>query len=184
MFLWLTLNYSHDNCLPGFQALNAVLSEPEKRANAFKSGQRTDEDFYTWLETHPVQQGAFHRFMEAQFASLPTWLDVVDFKDEMGKDLTSSEVAFVDVGGGNGQQCASLQKKFPGIQGRIVLQDKPDVLNKALALDGVEKMSYDYLTEQPVKGKHLHLFARTEQDSCYSGVSPLLGDANVTPQLL
>lgn len=130
-----------------------MLSQPEARLNAFKTGQRSDQDFYTWLETHPVQQGAFHRFMEAQFASLPTWLDVVGFKTEMGMDLTSSDVAFVDVGGGNGQQCASLKGKFPEIEGRIVLQDRPEVLKKALSVDGMEKMSYDYLTEQPVKSE-------------------------------
>lgn len=91
--------------------------------------------------------------MEAQFASLPTWLDVVDFKTEMGKDLASSDVAFVDVGGGNGQQCASLRQKFPDLQGRIVLQDRPDVLKIALPVDNMEKMDYDYLTEQPVKSE-------------------------------
>lgn len=90
--------------------------------------------------------------MEAQFASLPTWLDAVDFEAEMGKGLTSDSVAFVDVGGGNGQQCDSLKKKFPELAGRFVLQDRPEVLEKALAVDGMEKMSYDYLTEQPVKG--------------------------------
>lgn len=150
---WYALFHSHDNCLPGFAALNSVLSQPEAKLNAFKTGQRSDQDFYTWLETHPVQQGAFHRFMEAQFASLPTWLDVVDFKTEMGTDLTSSDVAFVDVGGGNGQQCASLKARFPEIQGRIVLQDRPEVLEKALSVDGMERMSYDYLTEQPVKSE-------------------------------
>lgn len=91
--------------------------------------------------------------MEAQFASLPTWLDAVDFEAEMGKDLTDNDVAFVDVGGGNGQQCASLKEKLPQISGRVVLQDRPEVLDKALSVDGMEKMSYDYLTEQPVKGK-------------------------------
>ena len=151
---------SHDNCLPGFAALNGVLSKPEKQS-AFKSGQHTEEDFYTWLETHPVQQGAFHRFMEAQFASLPTWLDAVDFEAEMGKDLTGNDVAFVDVGGGNGQQCASLKEKFPQMNGRVVLQDRPEVLDKALSVDGMEKMSYDYLTEQPVKGR---IFFSFEQD--------------------
>lgn len=143
---------SHDNCLPGFGALNTVLNRPDEKLNSFKVGQHSDVDFYTWLETHPAQQGAFHRFMEAQFASLPTWLDAVDFASEMGKDLTTDEqVAFVDVGGGNGQQVASLKKKLPELKGRTVLQDRPEVLEKALPVDGMEKMSYDYLTEQPVK---------------------------------
>ena len=98
--------------------------------------------------------------MEAQFASLPTWLDVVDFSD-FSKGLTPSDAAFVDVGGGNGQQCDALLKKFPDLRGRVVLQDTPNVLGKALQVERMEKMSYDYLTEQPVKGTCTHLFEDT-----------------------
>ncbi|OAA35865.1 O-methyltransferase, family 2 [Beauveria brongniartii RCEF 3172] len=150
----------HDNCLPAFAALNTVLSSPSEKLNAFEVGQHSTVDFYTWLETHPTQQGAFHRFMEAQFASLPTWLDAVDFASELGgADLGSAEhVVFVDVGGGNGQQIAALKEKFPGLKGRAILQDRPEVLEKAPEVDGMEKMSYDYLTEQPVKDACVYYF--------------------------
>ncbi|KAK2594288.1 hypothetical protein QQS21_007994 [Conoideocrella luteorostrata] len=152
------VTHFHDNCLPGFAALNSVLSQPEAKLNAFKTGQHTDQDFYTWMETHPVQQGAFHRFMEAQFASLPTWLDVVDFETEFCKYNSQSDVAFVDVGGGNGQQCIALKEKFPHMPGRIINQDTPDVLSKALFADRVEKLSYDYFTEQRVKNARVYYF--------------------------
>ncbi|KAJ6786706.1 hypothetical protein PWT90_10579 [Aphanocladium album] len=168
------ITHFHDNCLPGFAALNTALSAPPSagKLNAFKIGQHSAVDFYTWLETHPVQQGAFHRFMEAQFASLPTWLDAVDFAAEMaGGALTSPEhVAFVDVGGGNGQQIAALKKKLPELQGRVVLQDRPEVLEKALEVDGMEKMVYDYLTEQPVKDARVYYFRQimhnNDDDTC------------------
>ncbi|ODA76985.1 hypothetical protein RJ55_07502 [Drechmeria coniospora] len=130
----------------------------DKALNAFQTGQHSRQDYYTWLESHPVQRDAFHRFMEAQFTSLPTWLTVVDFAFEMGKGLTDDDVAFVDVGGGNGQQCSELKQKLPQLRGRVVLQDRPDVLVKATPFDGVEKMSYDYLTEQPVKGARVYYF--------------------------
>lgn len=90
--------------------------------------------------------------MEAQFASLPTWLDVVDFEAELAHSLDGTKAAFVDVGGGSGQQCVAFKEKLPLIKARIVLQDRPDVLAKALESEGIEKMEYDYLTEQPVKG--------------------------------
>ncbi|KND90708.1 Demethylsterigmatocystin 6-O-methyltransferase [Tolypocladium ophioglossoides CBS 100239] len=149
---------SHDSVLPAFTALNTVLSRRGATPNAFKVGQRSEQDFYTWIETHPVQQAAFHRFMEAQFASLPTWLEAVDFEAEMGKGLTDSDVAFVDVGGGNGQQCEAFKKLLPQLKGRVVLQDRPEVLDQALLVDGMEMMSYDYLTEQPVKGARVYYF--------------------------
>ncbi|KAM3450323.1 hypothetical protein MY3296_006211 [Beauveria thailandica] len=154
------ITHFHDNCLPAFAALNTVLSSPSEKLNAFEVGQHSTVDFYTWLETHPTQQGAFHRFMEAQFATLPTWLDAVDFASELGgADLGSAEhVVFVDVGGGNGQQIAALKEKFPGLKGRAILQDRPEVLERALKVDGMEKMSYDYLTEQPVKNACVYYF--------------------------
>ncbi|TQV99014.1 O-methyltransferase [Cordyceps javanica] len=174
------ITHFHDNCLPGFGALNAVLATPPsaEKLNAFKVGQHSAVDFYTWLETHPVQQGAFHRFMEAQFASLPTWLDAVDFAGEMGtaavaaaNSLSSPEhVAFVDVGGGNGQQIAALKERFPELPGRVVLQDRPEVLEKALEVEGMEKMGYDYLTEQPVKNAGVYYFRQimhnNDDDTC------------------
>ncbi|EGX93533.1 O-methyltransferase, putative [Cordyceps militaris CM01] len=146
------VTHFHDNCLPAFAALDTVLSAPAggERLNAFQVGQHSSQDFYTWLETRPVQHGAFHRFMEAQFASLPTWLDAVDVAAVM-RPGEPDQVAFVDVGGGNGQQIAALKARIPDLQGRVVLQDRPEVLDRALEIEGMEKMSYDYLTEQPIK---------------------------------
>lgn len=49
------------------------------------------------MDSHPVQKEAFHRFMDAQFANLPTWLDVVDFGAEMAIGAGEEDVVFVDV---------------------------------------------------------------------------------------
>lgn len=147
------VTHFHDNCLPGFGALHRALTEGDGRSNAFKLGQNTSEDFYTWMDTHPVQQHAFHNFMKEQFASLPTWLDVVSFAEEFAQDPQPDEVVFVDVGGGNGSQCAALKKSLPQLEGRVVLQDQSYVLETALEVGGMEKMSYDFFTEQPIKGR-------------------------------
>lgn len=147
------VTHFHDNCLPGFTALHRALTEGDGRSNAFKLGQNTSEDFYTWMDTHPVQQRAFHNFMKEQFASLPTWLDVVPFAAEFAEDSQPDDVVFVDVGGGNGSQCAALKRSLPELRGRIVLQDHSYVLEKALEVEGMEKMPYDFFTEQPVKGR-------------------------------
>lgn len=132
-----------------------MLGDPGATLNALQAGHGTDDDFYTWLESRPTQQGAFHRFMGAQFASLLSWLDV-DFASDMGQGLADSDMASVDVGGGNGQQCAKLREKLPGLRGRVLLQDRPEVVAKALPVDGMETMGYDFLTEQPVEGTGAH----------------------------
>lgn len=133
-------------------ALNTAISDKSEKT-AFEIGQHSEVDFYTWLDSHPDQKGAFHRFMEAQFASLPTWLDVVDFAT-LAPEQKDGRVAFVDVGGGVGQQCKLLKDKVPNAL-EIVLQDKKQVLDIADAT--FTKMEYDYLTEQPVKGEFLCL---------------------------
>lgn len=147
------VTHFHDNCLPGFTALHRALTEGDGNANAFKMGQNTSEDFYTWMDTHPVQQHAFHDFMKEQFASLPTWLDVVSFAAEFAHPNQPDHVVFVDVGGGNGSQCAALKRSVPELEGRLVLQDQYYVLEKALDVEGMEKMPYDFFTEQPVRGE-------------------------------
>lgn len=144
--------YSHDNCLPAFSALNQTISKPNDSHTTFMVGHHTDVDFYTWLESHPVQAGAFHRFMEAQFASLPSWLSAVEFESEFALGTDETTPLMVDVGGGVGQQCIALYEKYPRLPGRIILQDRPAVLAKAITSDRVERMPHDYLTEQPVKG--------------------------------
>lgn len=128
------------------------MNHPSDPRTPFEIGHDSPTDFYTWLETHPVQGAAFHRFMEAQFASLPSWLDVIAFDTEYAASSNPEIPIFVDVGGGNGQQCVLLQKKFPSLKGRVVLQDRPAVLEKAAVTGSIEIMPYDYLTEQPVKG--------------------------------
>ena len=103
------------------------------------------------METRPVQQAAFHGFMEAHRAMLPTWLNVIPFKSEFAQGATKEDVLLVDVGGGNGSQCLELKKAFPKLEGRIILQDRAPVLESALEGDGMEKMAYDFFTEQPIK---------------------------------
>ncbi|CAN8101585.1 unnamed protein product [Discula destructiva] len=152
------VTHFHDNCLPGFAALHRALSEGDGKQNAFKLGQHTAEPFYTWMDTHPVQRDAFHRFMDAQFSDLPTWLDVVDFATEMAYGAGEDEVVFVDVGGGNGSQLAALKRACPDVKGRMVLQDQAYVLERAMEVEGMEKMAYDFLNEQFVKGARVYYF--------------------------
>ncbi|KAF1838974.1 S-adenosyl-L-methionine-dependent methyltransferase [Decorospora gaudefroyi] len=152
----------YDCVLPTFAALCRVLKDTGKdRLTAFQAGHNTsEEDIYSWLESHPVQQGAFYRFMKTVFAGLPTWLDVVRFDEEIGANSSSNEVLFVDVGGGFGWQCQALRKAYPHLPGKIILQDRADVIKKGQAAEeaapnkqlGVEPVVYDFFTEQTVKG--------------------------------
>ena len=123
---------------------------PMNKRTAFDIGHQT-VGFYEWSEQHPVQGKAFQDFMKEQFVSLPTWLDVINFESDFGRNTDSKTILFVDVGGENDQQCLALLGKYLHIQGDIVLQERPMVLAKASVPERVRKMEYDYVTEQPVK---------------------------------
>lgn len=128
------------------------LHEREPKRTAWQSGFDTDFEFYTWLEKRPVAKEAFHRYLEGQVNTIPRYVDAVNFETEFFSDLKSNDVAFIDIGGGQGHQCEVLKSRFPKMQGRVILQDLASVLEVALPVKGMEKMQYDYLTEQPIKG--------------------------------
>lgn len=153
-FLLLTIENSHGVILPSFASLHASLSSDR---TAFSIGHNTDLDCYSWIEQRPTLEAAFHGFMEVQLASLPDFLTVFPFDDYVGTSTPETPV-FVDVGGGTGHQAELVRKKFPYLQGRVILQDRPDALAKAVIDGSIEKMPYDYLTPQPVKGARVYYF--------------------------
>ena len=148
---------SHNVVLPGFSALNNTLKDPSSARTAFQNHFNTDLTYYEWAETHPLEKNAFHHFMEEHQTNLPHWLDVFDFAAEIGPGLQDGDTAFVDIGGSIGQQCEALTKRYPDLPGRVILQDLPDVIENAIPVPSMEKVAYNYLKEQPVKGE-LHLF--------------------------
>lgn len=61
----------------------------------------------------------------------------------------------VDIGGNIGHDLAEFAGKHADVPGRLVLQDLPVVLGQIAGLDDrIERMPYDFYTEQPLKGKH------------------------------
>ncbi|CAG9989471.1 unnamed protein product [Clonostachys byssicola] len=148
----------HDSVLPALTKLKDFLHDPHGPRTAWQMGHDTDLSYYAWLDAHPARKEAFHIYMEAHVIGLPTWLDVLDFEKEFAAGARADDVIFVDVGGSNGQQCAALKERYAGLPGRVILQDRPAVLNSALEVQGMEKMGYDYLTEQPVKDSRVLYF--------------------------
>jgi len=72
---------------------------------------------------------------------------------EQGMTRNGNDVAIVDVGGGMGHDLVELRNKQPGIPGRFILQDLPQVIEQiSQPLEGIEAMVHDFYTEQPVKG--------------------------------
>lgn len=48
----------------------------------------------------------------------------------------------------------AIVEKFLDLEGRMVLQDLPKVVENASVGESIEKMGNDYLTEQQIKGTY------------------------------
>lgn len=82
--------------------------------------------------------------------------DALDFEKRFGQNSTSSTVLFVDVGGSTGPQSLTLRKRFPDLPGRVIIQDRPEVVEQAKAQlassANIEAEVHDIFTPQPIKG--------------------------------
>ena len=112
--------------------------------------------FYEVLTSTPERLNMFNKAMMQQEASLPT-LGMFPFTSLKEEVITEPERAFVvDIGGGRGQSLLLINQETAngfGTDAKTYLQDRPQVLDTIPqdAVPGIEKMPYDFYTEQPIK---------------------------------
>ncbi len=102
--------------------------------------------------------------MAAYRAGKPSWVDqgFYPISDRLanGFNPSISDVVIVDVGGGLGHDLVELREKHPTLPGKLVLQDRPEVISALTNAEGVfEPTSHDFFTPQPVRNArayHLH----------------------------
>lgn len=79
---------------------------------------------------------------------------LVDGASRGGEEAVAGDVFLVDVGGGSGHDLEQLLETFHhDVPGKLVLQDRPEIVEMADPAAGIEKMGHDFLTEQPIKGE-------------------------------
>lgn len=106
----------------------------------------------------------FNKAMMQMEVNLPI-LGMFPFSSLKTEVEAEPERAFMaDIGGGRGQCLLEVQKEISGFSSppKMILQDRPAVLDTIpdeLVL-GIEKMAYDYYTEQPVKNAHIYYLRR------------------------
>lgn len=86
------------------------------------------------------------------------FFDALDVEERFGQNTTSSTVLFVDIGGSTGPQSRILRQRYPHLAGRVILQDRPEIIDQArtdLDFAGIEAEVHDIFTPQPVKGMPL-----------------------------
>lgn len=126
------------------------------------------EKYFDWLAKQPALLEPFHKFMMTQREGHVQWLDFYPIEQELVQgfdDKDPNAVLLVDVGGSVGHEIQAVKKKYPLIPGRMILQDRPASVARAVQITGMEAMAHDFFTEQPIKGKYPLCFLRLCQST-------------------
>jgi hypothetical protein len=160
--------------LPAHLKKTGYANPSNGRAAAFQDGYNTSSHFFEYLQTHPAHAEQFNNHMTAYHQGRPSWMDVGFYPvPELAQGVAAEDVLLVDVGGGVGHDLAEFRRKWPGVPGRLVLQDLGDVIEQARVMNreterGVEATVHDFFTEQPVKGTFLPSFLSTIILRCHA----------------
>ena len=142
---------------PKFLADTKYINPADVLHSPFQIAHNTNQPAFVWAMGQPKLMAEFNLWMSELHDGQQSWLDVFDFPSHIGGS-SAETLVFVDIGGGIGQQCALLKSTHSQMLGRVVLQEQPFVLPHAIPIEGVEKESYDFWTEQPIKGKSREQF--------------------------
>ena len=145
--------------LPEYLAKTSYQNPQNAIDGPFQYGHNTKLHCFPWMSAHPEYLTQFGNFMAGYRQGRPSWMDA-DFypvSDRLVKGISNDAdaVLLVDVGGGLGQDIKEFQRKHPTVPGRLILQDKPEVLKKVSDInDSIELMGMDFFTPQRVTGMY------------------------------
>lgn len=158
---------SYDVAGPSFRNLPSYLKsinyiQPTSLVDGpFQAAHKTDLPFFAWLDANPPYQQIFNSYMSAYRAGKVSWLDPGFYPVQAQLidkfDAQISDVLLVDVGGSLGHDLRELHGKNPALPGKLVLQDRDEVISevKAATKDDPEvfqAMAHDFFTPQTVQG--------------------------------
>ena len=144
--------------MPQFLESTKYQNPTDYNNGAFQYGHRTKLGPFEYVKEDPERVKVYNSAMQS-FATIGDarksagsfpYYQVMDTDEIMNTD-----VMIVDVGGGRGQALRAIKEVFPDLKGRMVLQDKPDVIEDAKASglpSFIEPMAASFFELQPIKG--------------------------------
>ena len=97
---------------------------------AWSSVIHTNKHPYGWLADNPWALELAQANMRIQREGRPLFFNALEFEKRFAHNATSSTVLFVDVSGSTGPQSRTLRQRFPDLPGRVLLQDRPEVIER------------------------------------------------------
>ncbi|GBF64283.1 O-methyltransferase [Trichophyton mentagrophytes] len=110
------------------------------------------------VTSDPALLKDFNTFMGSTMGARRYWVDWYPVQDRIIDGASPDKALLVDVGAGKGHDLLAFQEKFPNA-GRLVLEDLAAVTETLDSLDSaIEKVPYDFYTEQPVIGARVYFY--------------------------
>ena len=143
--------------LPAFFAKTRYQNPVNPADGPLQYGHGTTKVFFEWLVERPKILESFNNHMAGYRQGQHSWMDE-DFFPIKGAlenfDLGDSSPLLVDVGGGIGHDVEEFRKRYPGVPGRLIVQDLPETIQQASkAGQSIELMAHDFFTPQPIEGE-------------------------------
>ncbi|OTA55120.1 putative O-methyltransferase [Hypoxylon sp. EC38] len=158
------LIYTYDVAGPSFRGLPEYLKSikyalPTSLTDGpFQAAHKTQLPFFAWLDKNPPYLELFNSYMAAYRAGKPSWVDPGFYPvserlaEGFGDKTGDNQVLLVDVGGGLGHDLRELKEKHPSLPGKLILQDRAEVISTVSGQNVFEAAAHDFFTPQPVKG--------------------------------
>ncbi|KAJ5330376.1 OmtB [Penicillium atrosanguineum] len=119
----------------------------------FQRAFNTDMAFFGWSKQHPEYLRTFQSLMTVPHDG--DWTNVISIPS-LAMSVTAEQAVVVDIGGNVGHQSARLRARYPDLPGRIIVQDLPETIQNAEAIEGVEFMVHNFFEPQPIKGAKVY----------------------------
>lgn len=138
--------------LPSYFEENGFENPSDAYNGPFQHSKGTKLHFFDYLATKPKISEAFNTVMK-QSLRRPglQWYEYFPVEAKLRVESSSAPL-LVDIGGGRGHDLIALKQKYPSIPGKFILQDLSVVVDDVKDLSGIEAMSHNFFTPQPVKG--------------------------------
>ena len=135
-----------------FQTHGLENMERPDRCPAVSAAGEQGSDFFEILSRDDRRLRDFRGAMEFRNEMLPVGL-IYPFDQLVDPTYHDDMPLIVDVGGGNGQAMIALKRAFPGLRGRMIVQDRPEVIDSFSEdrASSIVKMKHDFFEGQPVQ---------------------------------
>lgn len=142
--------------MPRFLKKTKYQNPSDHYHSVFQDAWKTELGAFEWFKYHPMNLEYFNQYMAFRREGAETWLSVYPVEEE-AKLWDPEAPVFVNVGGGIGHQCAEFKAHYPQVAGRVILQDLPHTIDRALQTPGVENMAHNFFESQPIRGIYYFL---------------------------